>query len=198
MLPVNQRKGLQMDGLFNLYDIISVIGIGLAFLIIFLIPSKKKIMSGQGGKRIDGPLLPSLIAVLSIIALATIGFAAVSEFRIRSLITGVLMIGCAAFIWVEYFSIRKLLSSTVVPAVVTTTELPPAQQQVRMPPQPVQQQLQTPVVNQPAVAPAQAPSRLPPTPQTMTVECPQCHAHIQIQVGSNVITCPYCGLSGTM
>jgi ribosomal protein S27E len=32
----------------------------------------------------------------------------------------------------------------------------------------------------------------------MTVECPQCGNHIQLPEGSHQITCPYCGLSGTL
>ncbi|MFW3145199.1 MAG: hypothetical protein ACMUIE_00120 [Thermoplasmatota archaeon] len=33
---------------------------------------------------------------------------------------------------------------------------------------------------------------------TMTVECPQCGGHITIPEGSHQITCPYCGISGTI
>lgn len=33
---------------------------------------------------------------------------------------------------------------------------------------------------------------------TVTVECPSCSNHIQIAEGSHTITCPYCGLSGTI
>jgi LSD1 subclass zinc finger protein len=32
----------------------------------------------------------------------------------------------------------------------------------------------------------------------MTVECPQCGNHLQLPEGSHQITCPHCGLSGTM
>lgn len=50
-------------------------------------------------------------------------------------------------------------------------------------------------IQTPAHQPAQAPASQGPM---MTVECPQCGGHIQLPEGSNQITCPYCGLSGTM
>jgi predicted neutral ceramidase superfamily lipid hydrolase len=47
----------------------------------------------------------------------------------------------------------------------------------------------------PAHHPEQAPAAKGPM---MTVECPQCGSHIHIPEGSHHITCPYCGLSGTL
>jgi hypothetical protein len=32
----------------------------------------------------------------------------------------------------------------------------------------------------------------------MTVECPRCGKHLTIQQGANMITCPHCGLSGSL
>ncbi len=188
-----------MDDLINLYDIISVVGIGLAFLTLFLIPSKRKIMAGQAGRRLDSPLLPVLIAILGIISLATIGFIFLRDYMIRSLVTGVLLFGASVFIFIEYRSVRKLLASSAVPAVLAATDLPAAPSRTTVPPGAyMAQETLQPTRPPKAIPQPQQLSTLPPKPGSMTVECPQCRAHLNIAVGSNTITCPHCGLSGTL
>ncbi len=49
-----------------------------------------------------------------------------------------------------------------------------------------------------ALAPLETVHTVTANADQMTVECPRCGKHLTVQHGANMITCPHCGLSGSL
>jgi ribosomal protein S27E len=156
-------------------------------IVSMLIPSTKKIKAGEAGSSLGASWIPIVLVIMIIVAIAVFPLSFLSlEGRnlYFALVLDIIAIGVTGLAFREFISARKaykeLGEGEVVEevGVVASTPSPQAYQQ-----QPVQVPKQHPYQTQ---------------VQMMTVECPQCGNHIQLAEGSHTITCPYCGLSGTI
>ncbi|MDG6224154.1 MAG: hypothetical protein QCI82_01425 [Candidatus Thermoplasmatota archaeon] len=143
----------------------------IGFLILtIMIPSRKAIEEGRGGRKIGSAIVPILMVFGSITALSTIPMSILTSdswVRIAGLVTGPLLVISYLLIFVEYRR-RKRQLSTIEEPVVAEVISP-----------------QNPVPDSTAVP-------------GMTVECPRCRGHLVIRPGSTSITCPHCGMSGSL
>lgn len=164
-------------------QVLNLMVFGLFFITMFLIPSKDRVRSGEADFRLGSPVIPLLIIVILLFAVSIPIFAVfmVQDFLVV-IGTDCLLLVAVFLVTVDYFSTRKLYKEITAGVQVEQVQIAGTAPQGH-PPQ--QQHL---------------PSAQHPAPQgaVMTVECPNCGGHIQIQEGSSEIICPYCGLSGTM
>jgi len=193
-----------LNGWITIYDIIAFVGISLAlFTLLVLIPSRKRVLAGEAGRSMKSALVPVLLIVESIIGVAVLVLSLLSELQVRAFISGLFLIIAVAFIWFEFFKVRSLMRERP-PELVTAevaTIAQPSQHQL-----PVGSNNPNPGQVAPGpeqgVLPRSQQASLPQAPaavaDTMKVECPGCGGHIEIPLGSHQITCPYCGLSGTL
>lgn len=166
---------------FDAWWIASELMMVAAFVIfivaMFMIPSKDKVRSGEAG---SGPsrAVPYLIAgtFFLLLLMGIFAFFMVRDYWVVLVTDGILIV-CAGMVSIDYYTTRKLFNSVGHEVhrhvEVAHAQVLPHQQYPQGHPHPNQ-------------------------PGTMTVECPQCGGHITIPEGSHQITCPYCGLSGTI
>ena len=185
----------EWDAYWIVSQALNLMVFGVFFITMFLIPSKDKVRSGEAGQRLGSPTIPLLIVLILLFAIGIPIFAvAMVEDFLIVLGTDCLLLVGVALVTADYFSTRKLYKEITagghvqVEQVHIAVTLPPG-----LPPHHQQAGTQNPQAQH-------LPSAQHDVPQgaMMTVECPNCSGHIQIPEGSSEITCPYCGLSGSM
>ncbi len=191
-----------------LTDILLFVGLIVAFVTIsLLIPKREDILVGKVRFKMESPMVPLLVSLVTVIGIVVLSLSFLQDtLPIGSVVGAVLLLLGSGFIWLEFTKVKKLNQMT--PEVALGLGGAPMQQ--NLPPGygvPVQEVHHVEaVVQQPHIAPAPPAQSLPQAPpqplqappRTIKVECPQCGSHIDIYPGSNQITCPHCGLSGSM
>jgi hypothetical protein len=166
----------------------------LAFLITqVLMPGRKKIESGV--KKIPEWIGFALIIMLIFtIAVGIVAFLVVEKYHVILISGGVLGLALVIAL-IDFYRIKSYISRLSKDGVHHAVEVTPEglthhDHAHFHHPYHNHQHMATPT-NQPQ-QPKPAPGPM------MTVECPQCGSHIKLPEGSHQITCPYCGLSGTL
>ncbi len=172
-----------------------------AIIVSLLIPSNKKIRSGEAGTEMGATWIPVTMIFLIIVAVAmipvTISILDGDDlpYGLGLDILAVLVVVMATYI---YFSAKKTFKELLHPVeevAVVHAETVEGHHVVH-PHHPVHSPTPShPHHNQ---GPHHDHSHGIEQPNTVTVECPQCGNHIQLAEGSHQITCPYCGLAGTL
>jgi ribosomal protein S27E len=185
---------LGMDTYWLVSEILLVVTF-IAFLFTqVLMPSKKKVESGV-------KVVPSWIGfalVLMLFFTVGVGITAILlvEKNLVILISAAVLALALVLSLIEFFRIKGIADKMAAgggihhAAEVSQERLVPHGQQHFHHPYHNHQHMETPTHQ-----PGQAPAGHGPV---MTVECPQCGSHINLPEGSHQITCPYCGLSGTL
>lgn len=170
----------ELDAYWVISQVLNLLVFLVFFVTLFLIPSREKVRTGQAGPSLESRTIPVLIILMfiSILVIPIIALVLVDQFALVLVTDGLLLIA-VVLLTIDFARTRQLYrevgaSPEVVQAAVAGY---PGQEQ------PVQQEQQ----NEPSAQGG-----------TMTVECPNCGGHLEIPEGSHQITCPYCGLSGTM
>jgi len=193
------------------------------FILLYFIPSDKKIKEGRAG-NINTPTIPVLMGIGGLLLAANPVLIYLGDFKrdwVQLILGGLWILMIIIFILtiIAYNHAKKVIKNTQMdmyphqePWIAphpgghlshdpTHHGGHPHQQAVHpvhAHPQPAHQGLHP---HQPTAQHAhthQHPAHPQPQHEMMTVECPQCAKHIEIPVGSHTITCPYCGLSGSM
>ncbi|MFO8050846.1 MAG: zinc ribbon domain-containing protein [Thermoplasmatota archaeon] len=166
----------EWDAYWIISQILNLLVFAVFFVTLFLIPSRDKVRKGEAGSNLFSGTIPVLIVIMyiSLLIIPIMALLLVEKFIMVIATDGLLLIA-VLLLTIDFVRTRKLYkeisdSNQVVQAAVAGY---PAHEQVAQ--------------HQQA-----APSG------TMTVECPNCGGHIEIPQNSHQITCPYCGLSGTM
>jgi hypothetical protein len=183
-----------MDTYWLVSEILLVVTF-IAFLFTqVLMPGRKKVETG--GQRV--PIWIGFVLVLMLLFTIGVGIAAfihVDKFEVILISAGVLAMALVLSL-IEFFRIKgiadKMAAGGGIHHAVEVTQEGMAHHG--------HQHFHHPYHNHkhmetPAHHPQQAPAGQGPM---MTVECPQCGSHINLPEGSHQITCPYCGLSGTL
>jgi hypothetical protein len=171
-----------------------------------LIPNRKKVL--EEGKDLPG-WAPAVLITLIFFAIG-VGIMAylTVEKMLLVVISDVLVILSILITLIDYYRTKKARDNAILDMAsgyhphahhpVHNQHLPQGAnvQHLHM----HQQPQSLPSAQHPHMAPALEAVHIKETtqPAMMTVECPNCQGHIEIPEGSHTITCPYCGLSGTM
>lgn len=162
----------------------------LVFLTLFFIPSKKKVYAGEVG-RLESPAIPIILGLSSLLLVIFIVFVFLVDFTesimqvIFILFWVLFLLPATLFTLMSYLRAKRWVKDFNENA----PHYPPHQPQPGEAPPPPHPGVQSQSHQQPAGHQPQ---------DTMTVECPGCGSHIRIPAGSHHITCPHCGLSGTL
>ena len=198
---------------FILNIVIAVSGI----IVAMLIPGTRKILAGEAGASMGAAWMPFVLGAMVLVSIAVfpLSFIALEDRNLYfALVLDVIAIAVTGMALREFFTARKAYRELeeghgLEEVAVVATTASHHGQQVHVPEQhPYHghaQHHQHPA--QPQHAPVHAHS-LPPEHHEhahhphqhamITVECPQCGNHLHIPEGSHTITCPHCGLSGTI
>ena len=168
----------------------------LAFLLTqVLMPNKKKVETGV--KNVPVWVGYALILMLFFtIIVGVIAFLVVEKYLVILISAGVL--GAALVLsFIDFLRIKGIADRIAASAgnihhavEVSQEGLAPHGQQHFHHPYHNHQHIDSPITHHEQAPAAQGPM--------MTVECPQCGAHLNLPEGSHQITCPSCGLSGTI
>jgi hypothetical protein len=188
-----------MASVETLFIINFVLNIAIAvsgIIVAMLIPSTKKIRSGEAGTSLGASWIPIVLVIMVIVSIAVFPlsfFSLEGRSLYFALVLDLIAIGVAGLALREFFSARKAYNEIgehleeEVGVVASTPQQVHHQPRVQVPQQHPYSQHQE---HQQAHEPHQHPM--------ITVECPQCGNHLHIPEGSHTITCPHCGLSGTI
>jgi hypothetical protein len=179
---------------FLLNIAIAVTGI----IIAMLIPSSRKIRDGEAGTQMGSNRILFVLVLMVIISISVFPISLVF-LEGRNLYFGLALDLIAILVTIlavrEFFSARKAYRELDYVEEVGTVAISHPQHH----PHTAQHAVHHAEELHPEVHPhghtAQSHSH---HGSHITVECPQCGRHIQIAEGSHAITCPYCGLSGTI
>ena len=161
----------------------------LVFITLFFIPTKKKIYAGEVGK-LDSQLVPIAIGLSGILLVLFIIFVFLVDFS-ESIMRIIFILFWVVFLLpATGFTLLSYLKAKSWTREYHEKHGVPIKGHVTHPDQPVGQPVH------PQYTHTQGHSQQP--GETMTVECPGCGSHLEISVGADTITCPYCGLSGTL
>ncbi|MGA1821508.1 MAG: hypothetical protein ACMUIG_03160 [Thermoplasmatota archaeon] len=191
----------------------------IIFIILFLIPSNKKIREGKV-TNINSTMITVFMVIGGALVIINPGLILIGEYSeeyVQPSLFFLWMVILAAFILtiVAYYRAKKLVRKNMEGDLHQPHEpwTAPAAPQVHTGHHPhagtsgvphhhqaPQHHAHAPQHHAPAHTHhrAQEPAHPQPHAGMMTVECPQCGGHLEIPVGSHTITCPYCGLSGSM
>jgi len=153
-----------------------------------LLPGKKDVKAGV--KKVPG-WIPALHGVMFVLSGAIIIISLrLVENNLIIMVTGGILMVAIVLAFIDYFLTKGLINKVQAEAevhhAVELTDHTPDHAMHQHAAHP-----QHPAAHQALHAPG-AHARM------MTVECPQCGGHINLPEGSHQITCPYCGLSGTL
>lgn len=199
-------------------QVLNLIVFGIFLVTILLIPSKEKIKSGEAGQNLLTPTIPLLLGIIfaSTLIIPVVAIILQVNAFIVILITDGLLITANLFLTFDFIRSKRLFreisdqKASHIPQQHHShhPDHPAVGPQVHQASLQGAQQQHLPQGGQQAVH-AQAHQAVPQAPgqehlpaashdKMMTVECPSCGGHIHIPEGSHEITCPYCGLSGTL
>ncbi|MBN1390569.1 MAG: hypothetical protein JXA22_08010 [Candidatus Thermoplasmatota archaeon] len=154
-----------------------------------LLPGKEDVQAGVG--RIPG-WIPALHAIMFIMALAIIIISVLLvEKNLIIIITGIILLIALVLAFIDYIRVRNMVGNYSAVEGVQYATVTMEEPSIHIPPH------QVPNVT-PHHDPHQRPTGQGTGSRMMTVECPQCQGHIELPEGSHHITCPYCGLSGSL
>ncbi|MGA1793078.1 MAG: hypothetical protein ACMUHM_03935 [Thermoplasmatota archaeon] len=158
-----------------------------------LLPSRKDVKAGV--KKVPGwiPALHFLMFVLSG-AIIVISLALVKN-NLIIILTGAILMVAIILAFIDYFITKGLINKVqgegdVHHAVELTDHTPEHSTHHEHHVQDYHPHGHTAIQHAPPASGAQG--------KMVMVECPQCGGHINLPEGSHQITCPYCGLSGTL
>ncbi|MCU0798126.1 MAG: TFIIB-type zinc ribbon-containing protein [Candidatus Thermoplasmatota archaeon] len=178
---------MAIDLFVILYEVMAM-SIFLLLLVLFvLIPSRKRVREGRAGSTMRSPLVPILLFSSLTISVLTVPLAVllVKDALILAL-TSLFIIPASVLAFWDYNATRRLFEE-----VKAGTTVGPSASQVHE-------------VDELPMDTATITAQNPPTPSGasradhMTVECPRCKGRIEVHPRQATLTCPYCGLTGSL
>ncbi len=179
-----------MDLFVLLYEVMAAVIFLLLVVLMVLIPSGKRVREGRAGSTMRSPLVPVLIITAIIISVMMVPLAILF---LKKSDDGWLLGATSAFIlpasvlsyW-DYRRTKRLFNEVkggnrtglAVSQTHEADELPLEVASLPSPHQPV------PTAHSNA--------------DHLTVECPRCKGRIEVHPRQATLTCPYCGLSGSL
>jgi len=161
--------------------------------IMILIPKKSEIDEGKAGYKMASPLVPTIIASGILVAgfeLIISLFARSDDVMYLGIITSILLVLAYGAIFLEFRSVKRHMAMAhphpehvhTVPHLEHAHAVHPHHEHIHE---------VHPTNEHPQMEAA-------PDPNMMTVECPRCRKHLTIMKGAQEITCPHCGLTGSL
>ncbi|MBN1539035.1 MAG: hypothetical protein JW939_02740 [Candidatus Thermoplasmatota archaeon] len=179
-----------LDPYWLLSEVLLLITFVLLMITYILLPGKKDILAGV--TRIPGWVPAAHVAMFSMAMAIIIISIFLVENNLIILITGILLIVALVLAFIDYFITRAKIGKNAAAGTVHQAIEHADEEMIDAPHYMDPARIHH---HDPHLAPAPPPGA---TTQMITVECPQCGGHIELPVGSHQITCPYCGMSGTM
>jgi hypothetical protein len=174
---------------FDLFVILYEAMAGALFLLLLvllvLVPSRKRVTEGRAGRTMRSPLVPALIIISFSISVLMVPLAILlARDALILIITSVLIIPASALTYWDYIGTKRLFDRMTAgsggqgPDPVSAEELP------------LEDVHEKPTDGRRFGG--------GPTAELLTVECPRCKGRIEVHPRQNSLTCPYCGLSGSI
>ena len=181
---------LGMDPYWILSEALLLITFILLIVTYILLPSRKDVRAGV--KKVPG-WIPGVHVIMFVLSGAIIGVSlTLVEKYLIIMSTGIILMIAILLAFIDYFITRAQMGRTsaedgVIHHAVELTDHTPDHTPH-----------QTHPVHHAPHHPQSHSQEARRSGPMMTLECPQCGGHIQMPEGSHHITCPYCGLSGTL
>jgi len=176
-----------MDLFVLLYEAMAGAIFLLLLVLMVLIPSRKRVLEGRAGNTMSSPLVPIMMIIALLVSTLMIPVAIVLVEKALILVLTSLFVlpASVATMW-DYWRTKKLFEE--VRAGGRPGAVPSG-------------------AHEADELPLEVVSHTPPDHTVleatyrsghMAVECPRCRGRIQVQPHQTTLTCPYCGLSGTL
>lgn len=181
---------MAMDLFVLLYEVMAVAIFLLLVVLMVLIPSGKRVREGRAGSTMRSPLVPVLIITTLIISVLMVPLAIL---LVTDADDGWLLGATSAFIipasvmslW-DYRRTKRLFDQVKAGNLTD----PAASQTHEVDELPLEVASTTSLHQHIPSAPSPA--------DHMTVECPRCKGRIEVHPRQATLTCPYCGLTGSL
>lgn len=188
--PLVLQRDMAMDLFVLLYEVMAAVIFLLLVVLMVLIPSGKRVREGRAGSTMRSPLVPVLIITAMIISVLMVPLAILlvnnSDKAWLLGATSAFIIPASVMSYWDYRRTRRLFDEfkggdQPGPAASQTHEADELPLEVTSITSPHQQ-----------IPSAHS------TADHLTVECPRCRGRIEVHPRQATLTCPYCGLSGSL
>ncbi len=178
---------MAMDLFVLLYEVMAGAIFLLLLVLLVLVPSKKRVREGRAGSTMRSPLVPILIISSLTISVLMLPLAVLLVKDALILVVSSLFIVPASVItyW-DYRTTRRLFEE-----VRSGTPVGPSASNAH-------EADELPLDVAPTIASPPPATSAASRADHMTVECPRCKGRIEVHPRQATLTCPYCGLTGSI